>query len=165
MEAKLFGFINLQSKTNTIFWTTVIVSILDALAAIVVYGIFFQYNPVQIYQFVSSAILGNDAYSGGIPIALLGVFFHTLIAFFSSILFFQLYPHISIIRGNSTIVGLLYGLMVWLVMNMIVLPLTKIPAAPFDMVSVLAIAWHMVLVGWPISFIVSKYYLINHKSE
>ncbi len=147
-----------KSKSATLIGATMLSGILDALAAIVVYGVFFKYNPVQIYQFVASAILGDEAFSGGIPIALLGLFFHFLIAFVSSLLFIQLYPRISFLRGNSVLVGLAYGLAIWLVMNLIILPLTKIPHAPFGIVSVLAIIWHMALVGLPISIVAARHY-------
>jgi hypothetical protein len=147
-----------NSKIKSILWSTLIVGILDALAAIIVYGIFYKYNPIQIYQFVSSALLGNDAYNGGIPIALLGLTFHFFVAFLSSYLFIELYPQLAILRQNKIIGGLTFGFIVWVVMNLIIIPLTKIPASKFDIVSVLAILWHMFLVGLPISIIAQKFY-------
>ena len=147
-----------NSKTKTILWSTFVVGILDATAAIIVYGIFYNYNPIQIYQFVSSAVLSNNAYNGGIPVALLGVAFHFFIAFVSSYLFIEFYPKLAVLRQNKIIVGLVYGLIIWAVMNLIVIPLTKIPASGFDTVSVLAILWHMFVVGLPISIIAYKFY-------
>lgn len=154
---------NTATKKTVIILATIIVGVLDALAAITVYGIFYKYNPVQIYQFVSSALLGNEAYSGGVPVALLGLCFHFLIAFVSSFLFIQFYPKLSILRSNRIIVGLCYGLIVWGFMNLIVIPLTKLPPSNFDIVAALAIAWHMLLVGLPISLLASSFYRQSNK--
>ncbi len=160
---KIFGFINISSKTSTIVWATIIVGILDALAAIIVYGIFYRYYPIQVYQFVSSAILGTAAYSGGIPVALLGLFFHFLIAFVCSYLFIQLYSGISMLRENKIIIGLIYGFVIWAVMNLLIIPFSKIPPSNFDVVSVITIAWHMLLVGLPISLLANQFYANTKK--
>lgn len=150
--------LNTLSKSQTILMATLVSGLLDAIAAIIVYGIFFKYNPVQIYQFVASGLLGDTAYQGGWPVAVLGLAIHFLIAWVGSFLFVLLYPKIPMLMGNKFIVGLGYGLAIWVVMNLLVIPASKIPAAPFDFVSVLAIIWHMALVGLPISIIANNYY-------
>ncbi len=163
MNNKILGFINLHSKTATIFWTTLIAGVLDGLAAIIVYGVFFKYNPIQIYQFVASALLGNEAYGGGVPVAILGLFFHFLIAWVASYLFIQGYPKWSFLRMNKWMVGLCYGLVIWGFMNLVVIPLTKIPASGFDVVAMISIGWHMLLVGLPISLLTSAFYVSLEK--
>lgn len=155
---KYLGFINTQSIFSSIVGATIITGVLDAIAAIIVYGIFYKYNPIQIYQFVSSALLGADAYKGGIPIAFLGLFFHFIIAFAASFIFIQLYAKWAFLRNNVAVIGLLYGLVIWLVMNKLVIPFTKIPASPFDVVAIIGIIWHMLLVGLPIALIADKHF-------
>lgn len=147
-----------QTKTGTIVWATIISGVLDALAAIIAYKLFYNYNPVQIYQFVASGVLGPDAYTGGLPSALLGLAFHFLIAFFASCVFYLLLPRFPFLKDNKIISGLLYGFGIWAVMNLVVIPISKIPAAHFDVLVVIAIIWHMVLVGLPISLIVNRFY-------
>ncbi|HTL09930.1 MAG TPA: hypothetical protein VL307_16765 [Chitinophagaceae bacterium] len=152
------GVLYLPTKASLLLWTTLVVAILDGIAAIIVYRLFYGYNPVQIYQFVASAIMGNAAYAGGLPVALLGLFFHFLIAFVSSYLFIQLYPSVGLLRSNKIGIGLAYGATVWVVMNLLVFPLTKLPPASFDIVALISLAWHMLLVGLPISLLASYFY-------
>jgi len=55
--------------------------------------------------------------------------------------------------------GLIFGLGVWLVMNLMVLPNSNIPKAPFDTrLAAIGIIWHMILVGLPIALITAKHY-------
>lgn len=147
-----------QTKTGTIAWATLISGVLDAAAAIIVYKLFYNYSPIQIYQFVASGMLGPDAYTGGVPAALLGLAFHFLIAFFASYVFFLAFPCLSFLGNYKIVAGLLYGFVVWAVMNLVIIPMSKIPAAHFDTLAVLAIIWHMILVGLPISLMVYSYY-------
>ena len=150
-----------QTKTGTMVWATIISGVLDAIAAIIVYKLFYNYSPLQIYQFVASGVLGADAYAGGLPVALLGLAFHFFIAFCASYVFYLLYPRFPFLGSNKIIAGLLYGFAIWAVMNLAVIPMSKIPPAAFDTVAVLAIAWHMILVGLPISLIVAGHYKFN----
>ena len=145
------------TRQKTIISATIIVAILDAIAAIVVYGLFYHFTPVAIYQFVASALLGNAAYNDGLGAALLGLVFHCFIAFAFSWLYVVISPSIPWLNQKKVIAGLLYGLLVWVIMNIVVIPLTKIPPSQFNMVSVISIAWHMVLVGLPIALIAGAY--------
>lgn len=147
-----------QTKTGTMVWATIISGVLDAIAAIIVYKLFYNYSPLQIYQFVASGMLGPDAYTGGLPVALLGLAFHFFIAFGASYAFYLLYPRIPALAKHKIIAGLLYGFAIWAVMNLVVIPMSKIPPASFDTVAVLAIVWHMIVVGLPISLIVAGHY-------
>jgi uncharacterized membrane protein YagU involved in acid resistance len=149
------------TRQRTILSATLIAGILDALAAIIVYGAFNHFTPVAIYQFVASAVLGTTSYSGGLGTALLGLVFHFFIAFAFSWLYVRVSPSIPWLNKKPIPAGLLYGLIVWAVMNLVVIPLTKIPPSPFDIVSVISIAWHLVLVGLPIALITGEYAKIH----
>jgi len=147
-----------MTLANAVVKATIITGVLDALAAILVYGFFYHYNPVQVYQFVASGLLGNEAYAGGLLAALLGLLIHFSIALISSFLFIWLYQVAPPLRqANIVLTGLLYGLVVWAFMNLVVIPLSGIPLAGFDIVTILAIIWHMAFVGLPIAFIASLY--------
>jgi len=143
-----------KSLTNTVLKATIITGILDALAAVTVYGIFHHYNPLQVYQFVASGLLGSKAYAGGLPAALLGLLIHFGIAFVSSFLFIRFYPgRLLINSGHAVLAGLIYGLVIWAFMNLVVMPFAGMSFAGFDTVALLAVIWHMLLVGLPIAFI------------
>jgi len=144
---------------KTILWSGLIAGILDAIAGVIVYFIFFDLNPLQVLQFIASGIHGPEAINGGFLMIVAGMFYHFLIAYVVAIIYFYAYPKISILRKHKVMMGLIFGLGIWLVMNLIVLPKSNIPKNPFDInLAIIGIIWHMILVGLPIALITSKHY-------
>ena len=154
-----FDFTQSSSSIKTILWSGLIAGILDAIAGVIVYFIFFNLNPLQVLQFIASGIHGPEAINGGFLMIIAGMLYHFLIAYVVAIIYFYAYPKINILRKHKVIMGLIFGLGIWLVMNLIILPKSNIPKSPFDMnLAIVGIIWHMVLVGLPIALITSKYY-------
>lgn len=150
-------------KTNTvaqtIFWSGLIAGILDAIAGVIVYFIYFKLNPLQVLQFIASGVYGPTSINGGVLMIVAGLFFHFVIAYVVAIIYFYAYPKISVLSKYKVASGLIFGLGIWLVMNLLIIPVTNIPKGPFDGgLAVVGIIWHMVLVGLPISIITAKYY-------
>ncbi len=154
-----FDFTKSSSKTKTILWSGLVAGILDAIAGVIVYFIFFNLNPLQVLQFIASGIHGPEAINGGFLMIVAGTLYHFLIAYVVAIIYFFLYPKIKLLRTKIALMGLIYGLGIWSVMNLFVLPQSNIPKSPFDMnLAIIGIIWHMVLVGLPIAIITSKYF-------
>lgn len=148
-----------KSALKTILWSGLIAGILDSLAGIIVYYIWFDLNPFQVLQFIASGIYGPSAINGGVSYILIGLFFHFVIAYTVAIIYFYAFPKISILREYKVTLGLVFGLGIWLVMNLLILPNTNIPKSPFDAgLASVGIIWHMVLVGLPIAIITNNYY-------
>jgi hypothetical protein len=144
---------------KTILWSGFLSGLLDALAGIIVYYLWLDYNPLQVVEYIASGIYGSSAYEGGVLVLLVGLFFHFVVAYVVATLYFFAYPKIKLLRDYKIASGIIYGLGVWLVMNLIVIPFTNVPSEPFDAVlSILGMIWHMMLVGLPIAIITSKYY-------
>jgi hypothetical protein len=114
----------------------------------------------RMFQFIAGGALGlKDSMSGGIGAILLGVFFHYFIAFSFTLFFFLIYTKVSILSVNKYVSGLVYGLFVWLVMNMIVWPLSRLPRYPFNLQSAIIEALIlMVMIGLPISLSAHSYF-------
>ena len=56
--------------------------------------------------------------------------------------------------------GLGYGLFIWLTMNLLIVPMSRIPARPFVLLNIVTgILILMVMVGMSVAFIVPKYYM------
>ena len=147
------------STTKTILWATLVSGSLDALAGVIVYLALFGYNPFQVLQSIAEGIYGPAAFKGGLLTVSAGLVLHYLIAFVVSILFFYAYPKIKILSKYNVVSGLLFGAAIWLVMNLVVVPLSNIPASPFNpLLAFLGISWHMVLVGLPIALITKAFY-------
>ena len=116
----------LKSKFVTVLQTCLLTGTLDALAAMLI-----SYNipPAVIFRFIASGWFGRQALSGGTSRVLWGLIFHYLIAAFFTVTLFWLYPRTINILKNKYLIGIIYGLAIWVVMNYIVLPVTNIPKA------------------------------------
>ncbi len=91
--------------------------------------------------------------------AICGLGFHYIIAFCFTTAYVSLYPYLSFLKKYRLASGLLYGLFVWLVMNRIVLPRTKLLIPPFQWSSAfIAMALLMLCIGLPVAYITDAYY-------
>jgi hypothetical protein len=116
-------------------------------------------NPMRMLQAISSGIAGQEAFGGGIKYSLLGIFLHYFIAFCWTLLFFLLFPKIRGLSNHKLLTGIVYGLIVWLVMNRVVVPLSRIPARPFNLRNALiGLGILIVAIGIPLSYMASRYY-------
>lgn len=144
---------------KTILTAWLIAGTMDGLSAVIHTAIRGNKEPARVFRYIASAVFGPDAKTGGASMAIIGVLFHYMIALIFTVLFFLLYPRIPILSKNKILVGLGYGAFVWAVMNLLVVPMTRIPAIPFkpDQAAI-AMGILMVCIGLPISIIVHNYY-------
>jgi hypothetical protein len=151
----------------TILAATLVAGTLDATGAIVAYGPMFGKATVEgIFRGIARGIFGKKALTGGIEMAYYGLLFHYMIAFCFTVFYFFIFPYISFLRKQKFASGLLYGLFVWCVMNLIVLPLVfsrpPIFHFPASLTGVLLI---MFLIGLAIAFIIPRWYRGRLKSD
>lgn len=154
----------MKSKTGTIFLAGLIAGTLDILAAIFFYAILFQKTTaIKILQSIASAVFKKETYTGGPQMAWYGLGFHFLIAMIFAWFYFTIYPHISFLKRNVIFSGFVYGIFVWVVMNLIVLPIAfpVLPAKSLDFALILSVLILIFCIGLPIAFIARKYYSLN----
>ena len=148
---------NATINWNTIAKGTIVSGILDALAGIIVYFLMFGYNPIQVLQSITEGIQGPSAFAGGLLAAFAGLLLHFFIAFVCTIVYYVAYIRLSFLHKHIFVNGLLFGAAVWVVMNLLVIPHSNIPAQPFNAtLAFTGIVWHMFLVGLPIALIIQK---------
>jgi hypothetical protein len=113
---------------------------------------------ILIWQYIASGLLGDAAFAGGIATALLGLFFHLIISFVIASVFILAANRIPLLRRNVIVGSLLYGFGVFVVMNMIVTPLSAAPPIPAPILPWLieAIIEHTFLVGLPLGILVQR---------
>jgi uncharacterized membrane protein YagU involved in acid resistance len=88
-----------------------------------------------------------------------GGLFHFIIAYCFTIAFFLIYPHIRFFSVNRLLTGILYGLIIWFVMNRIVVPQTRINQAGFKLKDALIVAGILIIaIGIPLSFFAYRFY-------
>ncbi len=148
------------SAIKTIALATLVAGTLDIIAAVVNYYIGGGREPIKIFYFISSGVFGyKEALAGGKLMAIYGLLFHYILAFIFSFFLFIVYPYLKKLLKNSIIIGLLYGLFVWVVMNKIVLPLSNTPKMPFNWNNaIIAMLILMFMLGLPMALIMDKHY-------
>ena len=116
-----------------IFLAGLIAGTLDIFGALTVYSLILHKGPAMlILQRIATAALGKVAFKGGWAMAVCGLGFHYIIAYCFTTAYVLLYPYLHFLKKHRLASGLLYGLFVWLVMNRIVLPRTKLLIPQFD---------------------------------
>jgi hypothetical protein len=138
---------------------------LDILAACTNFYISTGKDPGIIFKYIASALLGPEAFAGGGGIIALGLLLHYIIASIWATLFFFLYPKLKLLRGQWIAVGVSYGLFVWVCMNRVVLPLSRVNTGPFNLQSAIIGATILVFaIGLPISYMVKGYYAKSNEN-
>lgn len=117
-------------------------------------------TPVRVFQYIASGVFGREAaFSGGAVMALAGGMFHYFIAFCWTILLFLLYPKIRLLSRNIHLTAVVYGILIWIVMNLVVLPLSSVTQGAFNLQRAsIGAAILVVCVGWPVALITKGYY-------
>lgn len=151
----------MKSKSKTILYSGFLSGTLDILAAIIIYAVILhQTTAVKILQSIASGIFKQEAYTNGSQMAFYGLLLHYFIALVFAYLYFKIYPYFPILRKSFLLSGLIYGLFVWIVMNLIVLPIVfpKLPPKQFDFPLLLSILILIFCVGLSITYITQKFY-------
>lgn len=148
-----------SSAARAIGWGGLIAGILDIMDAIVFYGQ-RGVRPMRILQSISSGMLGASAFRGGWRTAVLGLALHFVIAFGAAIVYFAASRFMRVLRERPVICGLIYGVLVYLFMNYVVLPLSAVPKNPRPQswpALINGVAAIVFLVGLPIALAVRRF--------
>jgi hypothetical protein len=116
-------------SSRAILYGTLVVGVLDALDAVVFFGL-RGVRPIRIFQSISAGVLGRAAFQGGLATAVLGACLHFFIAFVVVLTFYLASRRAPVLTRHAVVSGLIYGLVVYLVKNLVVVPLSAASAAP-----------------------------------
>ena len=129
-----------------------IAGLLDILDPIIFFHLRNGIAPIRIPQSIASGLLGRPAFSGGINTALLGLALHLFIALVWATGFVLAARALPFLSQHPIRSGLLYGALIYIVMNYLVLPHSHAslprPSTPVLLNGIFAI---LALVGLPIS--------------
>jgi hypothetical protein len=139
------------TAARAVLYGTLIVGTLDAIDAIVFFGLRSGARPVRIFQGIAFGLLGPAARQGGLTTAALGVLLHYVIACGIVLTYVVASRRIRLLTSRPVVCGLIYGVIVYAVMNLVVLPLSKVgmPAFPPNAVLANGLLIHMFGVGLP----------------
>ena len=151
---------NKPSASRAILWGGLVAGALDLAGACVVSWFRAGVRPVRVMQSISSGLMGSPAYTGGAKTAALGVVLHFFIATVWTLVFYVATRKLRFLIEQPILWGLVYGVIVWVFMNFVVLPLSKFPPArtpPTLSGRVIGLLLIMFCVGLPIALIVRRF--------
>lgn len=104
--------------------------------------------------------MGKSATTPGTTlIAIFGLALHYFIAFSFTIFFFLIYPKLKIMAWNKYVTAFVYGLFVWAIMNLVVVPLSNVTHGTFNLKNAAINAGILIIaIGLPVSLIAQVYY-------
>lgn len=141
----------MEGNSRKIVLATLVAGTLDILSACV-YTLIAGRAPINMLKGLASAILGNDAVKGGIGVALVGLLLHFAIMAVMAAFFVIGANRLLVLKARWLLAGIAYGVGLWAVMNLIVLPL-RFGAHPFTPLGLAEQFFsHIVLVGIPIAW-------------
>jgi hypothetical protein len=145
---------------KTILIAGAVAGTLDVTGALIVYtAILKKATVLLILQRIAAAAFGLRALKGGYSMALWGLIFHYIIAFSFAAAYVLIYPYQPLMRKSRILSGVLYGILVWIIMNRIILPMTKLPSIRFQWSGALIGAALLIFfIGLPIAFITDASY-------
>jgi hypothetical protein len=103
---------------------------------------------------IASGLLGARALTGGTGVWILGLALHFTIAIGAAAIYYLASRRLDFLREHFVICGMFFGIAIYLVMNLVVLPLSAVPfpVGPFPVRSMIqGLLVHMILIGLPIA--------------
>jgi hypothetical protein len=149
------------SAVRTALVAGLVAGTLDISAALLVFaGLLQKVGARQLLQSVASGLWGRAAYAGGWPLALAGLGLHYLIALGWAALYVLAARRRPALRRYWVLSGVLYGALVWAVMNLLVVPLSQAGRGPLTLQGIMLNLLILILmVGLPIAALTRRAYL------
>lgn len=140
-----------------IFWGGLLAGILDISQAFIGFGMLGA-RPFRILQHIAGGIFGSHSMEMGWTSAALGLAIHFLIAFTAAAVYYLASRVLRVLVDQAVVCGLVYGELVFLFMYFVVLPLSALGPARFNIATyITGPIGHTVLVGLPIALSVRRF--------
>jgi hypothetical protein len=149
---------NTLAILKTILWIGLVAGTLD-IAENLVFSQVRGVTPWRVFQYIASGLMGRQAFESGWASVLLGIGLHYIIALIWTAVFYVMARKFAIIMRRPVLSGLLYGAVVYLIMNFIIVPLSGVPhpLRPVTLVSrINAVLALLICIGLPISLLMRK---------
>jgi hypothetical protein len=148
-----------KSVIQIIGWVGLLAGTLDISCAFLNAYISNGVSPVRILRVIAMGFFGKEALTGGVMMPVYGLLFHYFIAYSFTAFFFWLYPNVKIMAKNIVITAIVYGVFIYVVMDLLILPLTKLPSIPFRIdKALIATGILIIAIGLPLSYFARRFY-------
>ena len=145
----------MEGTGRKIALATLVAGTLDILSACV-YTIIPGHSPVAMLKILGSAVLGDSAMHGGWAAAVVGLLLHFAIMAVMAAAFVIAAQRLPVLKARWVLAGIAYGLILWAVMNLVVVPLRFGPPHFTVHGLVEQLFSHIVLVGIPIAWFAKR---------
>jgi len=153
------GMSNSRPLIKTIAWVGLLAGTLDILSACISAYLSKGIMPVIVLKYVASGLFGKEAFTGGPMMPVYGLLIHYTIAYSFTVFFFLIYPSLKFLSKNVVLTAILYGIFIYVVMDLIILPFTRAARGAFRIdKALLAAAILMVAIGLPLSIVARRFY-------
>jgi hypothetical protein len=151
------SFLERPRAFDTILYGGLVVGILDGLFALIFYGLILGSKPIRIFQSVAAGLLGPASFEGGVRTFGLGVLLHFIVATCIAAVYYLASLKLPVLIRHAVVCGLIYGMIAYMVMNYVVIPLSAIGSRPFSLRLFLpAFIGHAFLVGLPVALLARR---------
>jgi hypothetical protein len=141
---------------QAILWAGLACAILDGVATSVQFGLIGT-KPLRVWQGVASGLLGKRAFRHGWVSGSFGLLLHFAIAFTAATVFVEMWQQIPFFARAYWISGRVYGVAVFLVMNLVVVPFSARPKRPVSSEAMIVqLIIHVLFVGLPIALATNR---------
>jgi hypothetical protein len=139
-----------------ILFTGLLTGTVDILFVLIVN---YHTPPAIIFRYIASGFFGNAAFGKGAAMVCYGVLFHYCIATAWSAIFLLFYPMLLNLVKLKFILTIVIGFIIWVAMNKIVIPLSRIHPQPTHIFKVIEDMVALILIyGLPVTIIGGKFY-------
>ena len=146
-----------QRPLAAIFWGGLLAGVFDITQAFIGFGLLGA-KPFRILQHIAGGIFGAHSMEMGWTSAALGLVIHFGIAFTAATVYYLASRVMRVLVEHAVISGLVYGELVFLFMYFVVLPLSALGPARFNVATyITGPIGHTVLVGLPIALSVRRF--------
>jgi uncharacterized membrane protein YagU involved in acid resistance len=148
-----------RSFAKALLLCLLIAGTLDISDALIFYGL-RGVPALGLLRFIAGCLVGVSALHGGLAMAALGLAIHYTITLFWSALFLLAATRVSFLTRRAILSGLIYGGLIYVLMNFVVLPLTRLPPRSHHLPAavllngVLAL---LIFMGLPIALIARRF--------
>jgi uncharacterized membrane protein YagU involved in acid resistance len=139
---------------DVIFCGGITAALLDIALAMSFWWFYSAASPLVILQSIAAGLIGKDSFAGGLGTVALGAFLHVFIACVMAAVYFLGCLRWPALYQRPVFFGTIYGVILYLAMTYVVLPLSQASPLPFiPSWFVASVASHIVFVGIPIALV------------
>lgn len=151
-----------RSPIRSILAAGILVAFFDIAYVWIYYvGMLKVINTERLFQSIATGLLGPAAFQGGWPTALLGGALHLTIGWTWAAAYWclgRLWPPLALLtndRAGRIVVGFAYGAVIWLAMDLVVLPLSHARPTPISSWSFLRdLVEHVLILGPSVTLVI-----------